>query len=96
MFAIITIPPDTQDVMAWCAETYPHMNELSNYISLETRGDFKTTIARTQAVVPAPEPTTNNYEDKFGDALVEIIVDYSGFLNFLTANQEEWVADQDE
>ena len=98
MFAIISIPPNTGDVMQLCADKYPHMSYLTQLIALPQRGwsDFKTNLAKTQAVVPVPQLSLTSYEEKFGDDLIEAIADYDGLLTYLGDNREEWVEDQDE
>ena len=94
MFAIISIPPNTGDVMQLCADKYPHMLYLTQLIALPQRGwsDFKTNLTKTKAVIPV----NAIYGEKFGDDLVEAIADYDGLLTYLGDNREEWVEDQDE
>ena len=97
MFAIISIPPDTEDVMAWCSTKYQHMSYLSQFVGMAHRGtsDFKPTVAGTKAIVPTPSSSAGSSEDTFGDDLVSVIPDYDSFLKYLDDNREEWVADQD-
>ena len=93
MYAIISIPQNTGDVMQLCVDKYPHMSYLSQLIDLPQRGwaDFKTNLTKTKAVIPALQLSLNSYEEKFGDDLVEKITSYDELLAYLSYNQAEWV-----
>ena len=94
MYAIISIPQNTGDVMQLCVDKYPHMSYLSQLIDLPQRGwsDFKTNLTKTKAGIPI----NAIYGEKFGDDLVETITSYDELLAYLSDNQAEWVEDQDE
>ena len=98
MYAIISISPNTEDVMDLCATKYPHMSYLNQLMNLPQRGtsDFKTNLTKTKAVIPSPQISLDSYEEKFGDDLVEKITSYDELLVYLSDNRAEWVEDQDE
>ena len=98
MFAIISIPVNTGDVMQLCVTKYPHMAYLHSTINLSQRegSDFKTNLTKTKAVIPASQLSLASYEEKFGDDLVGPIVSYDELLAYLSYNRAEWVEDDDE
>jgi len=93
MFAIISIPENTGDVMQLCATRYPHMAHLQHVINLPQRAgsDFKTNLNRTEALVPIPQEVASDYEQAFGNDLVSVIADYGQLLRYMADNKNDWV-----
>ena len=90
MFAIVSIPAGTEDAFSWGVSEFAHLDYLGPVVTAEGRGDFRTNLARDQAVIPAPDADINDYASLLGAALVGIFLTHADLLAYLEENRDEW------
>ena len=90
MFAIVSIPSGTEDAFSWCVSEFSHLDYLGPVVTVEDRGDFRTNLAKDQAIIPAADADVNDYSGLIGSPLVGIFLSHEDLMSYLNEHITEW------